>query len=73
MRAEGVFVAEELVAQLNELRAQISTREIFGWGAIKSELSQDVAKTTAQVEQLLSGFETSDYIRVLWRFGNIEV
>ncbi len=73
VRTEGVFVEEELVAQLDEFRAQINAREIIDWAAVKSELPQDVAETTAQVKQLLSGFETSDNIQVFWCFGDIKV
>jgi hypothetical protein len=73
VRAEGVFVTEELVAKLDELGPQVGTRKVRGRGSIESELTEDVPETTAEVEQLLASLETSDNVGLFWRRGDVEI
>ena len=70
---EAVPVAEELVAQLDELGAQVRAGQVGGRGAVERELPKDVPEAAADVQERLAALQAGDDVLVLGRLGDVEV
>lgn len=73
LRVELLPVAEELVPQLDELRAEIRACQALRRGAVRDELAEDLAEAARHFEQRAAGFEPLDDGLVFRRGSDVDV